>query len=334
MRRVCFLALAGLLSCTRADHAQNVPLAVQTTAVWEASPPSAAPMIVESTPVYAAATRQLIAFGGRDRNFDYVGGTWAYDRDSRAWVDLKPAVSPPPRSNHALVYDGSRGTLLLFGGNGPQRAYNDLWEYDLAQHTWTQLATANPPEARQMHGMVYDAANQVVLVFGGRRRDGGAAFADTWAYDRVANSWRLLQPEQAPPIQDHANLAYDVKNEVAVLFSGPDSDTGVGTSTWAYDYRANSWTRLNTDIGPTSDHCGFAYRTGTGRFTLFGNSAEGDAMETWLFDYALRDWTRLAVPQAPPYREHFGLAYDPARDIFVLVGGFPNSDNWVLHLGQ
>ena len=228
-----------------------------------------------------------------------------------------------------MVYDSKRDKILMFGGNDYVRVFNDLWEFDYESNTWRVLDAENPPDPRQMHGLVYDAANDVVILYGGRRSDGGAYYNDTWAYNYETNSWRSLNPGQSPPMQDHVNLAYDVMHERTIFFGG---EAGLGEAeigTWAYDYKMNNWSELSIEISPTSDHSSFIYNPKMGNFLLFGNSTVGSSMETWIFDYASSSWTDMTSIPTPSYREHFSMVFNGDKDAFLLVGGYPNHDLWI-----
>lgn len=68
----------------------------------------------------------------------------------------------------------ARSRLVAFGGVTP-RTNDETWEWDGA--AWTQVVVAASPPGRVGHGMVYEAAWQRVLVFGGDYFHG-----DTWLY--------------------------------------------------------------------------------------------------------------------------------------------------------
>ena len=134
-------------------------------------------------------------------------------------------------------------------------------------------------------------------------------------------------------MQDHINLAYDAVNKKTILFNGPTSGDNANAGTWAYDYITNNWSTLDTENSPTSDHSSFIYIRNMGKIMLFGNSDDGNAMETWIFDYALNDWTQMSSSQQPSSREEFGMAYNQDDDVFILIGGYPENDNWSLRVG-
>ena len=123
-------------------------------------------------------------------------------------------------------------------------------------------------------------------------------------------------------------------HQKTILFSGPINHNRANIGTWVYDYQTNNWSNLNAKNSPTSDHSSFIYNRNRGKSLLFGNTDAGNAMETWIFDYASNDWTLISSPELPSYREHFGMAYNEAQDTFILIGGFPNNDSWLLRVDE
>src|SRR5438445_8114281 len=94
---------------------------------------------------------------------------------------MTPAVSPPQRQGHNLVYDSTSKVVVLFGGvDAPStRYYNDLWVYSYTSNTWTQVfpSTSSPRERRD-GAMVYDPTHQRTILYGGTSQT--AAFHDVW----------------------------------------------------------------------------------------------------------------------------------------------------------
>ncbi|MCH8977729.1 MAG: hypothetical protein IH945_00600 [Armatimonadetes bacterium] len=280
--------------------------------------------------VYDAAQEQIVAFGGRDKNFDGVDETWLYDCKTHTWSDAKPAAGPPYRTSHAMVYDPVRKTVLMFGGDDFTKAYDDLWEYDSALNTWTKLSPDNPPDARQMHGMTYDSDRDVVLMYGGRRTGGGASFDGTWEYSRSTNAWRSLDPEHRPPSQDHVKIAYDPVSKRTILFTGATGRSTANVGTWAFEN--GDWTKLDTGVSPTAGHASIVYDQKISKLVLIGQDEGSMGMNTWTFDGATNKWTVLSPSGSPAFREHCGMAFDELSDSFVLAGGFPRNDNWTMKI--
>ena len=76
--------------------------------------------------------------------------TWSLDPAAGVWTDLSPAPETRPlkRCLHEAVWDAARGRMLLYGGCSsgfgpcPQ---GDLWAFDPATRTWTELTPAESP---------------------------------------------------------------------------------------------------------------------------------------------------------------------------------------------
>src|SRR5262249_50172954 len=91
---------------------------------------------------------------------------------------------------------------------------NDLWEWDgsTANGNWTKKAPPAPlPPYRYMHGMAYDSARKVVVIFGGYSQGGYAN--DTWELDPAGNAgagaWAQKSPVTVPAKRYQVGMTYD-----------------------------------------------------------------------------------------------------------------------------
>jgi hypothetical protein len=90
----------------------------------------------------------------------------------------------------------------MFGGfNGGTGGNGDLWSYNIAADTWTQLFVAGTPGPRYFHSAVFDntPGQQRMLVYAGYS---GAGLGDFWALDLRSGfplSWSLLNGTVAKP---------------------------------------------------------------------------------------------------------------------------------------
>ena len=269
---------------------------------------------------YDSNHKKIIAYGGRTGflDFENVNETWSFDYESKTWKNLQPANSPPWRSSHAMVYDPVRRKVLMFGGSDFKRAFNDLWEYDFGENKWTAVAAADPPEPRLMHGMAYILNQDVVIVFGGRRANGGASFADTWEFNFKTMIWKKLNTQNKPPVSDHVNLAYDTSEKKLFLFSNPE--------TWAYDLESRNWENLNPKNSPDSGHSNLVYDPVRKKLVLFGDSKNSHRMFTWSFDYSENEWTNITPGRFPSIDftrasviEHDGMVYLDQHNVFIQI---------------
>jgi hypothetical protein len=92
--------------------------------------------------------------------------------------------------------------------------------------------------------MVYDAAHQRAVLFGGRGTTG--LLDDTWTWDGA--QWAKQQPVQSPPKRSHHAMAYDPIRERVVLFGGVTGTATLGADTWEWD--GSAWTQITTPIAP------------------------------------------------------------------------------------
>src|SRR5262249_30075670 len=89
--------------------------------------------------VYDPPLGRTVAFGGFNPSGYYSADTNEWD--GTTWSH-GPPDGPPARSDHALVYDPARHTVVMYGsGRG------DTWEFDGT--TWTETTPGVSPPPRQ-----------------------------------------------------------------------------------------------------------------------------------------------------------------------------------------
>jgi hypothetical protein len=165
-----------------------------------------------------------------------LGSTIAAAGDARLvprteWVQLTPAVSPPPRSGMAMAYDVVSGKIVIFGGFGAKNFYfDDTWTFDGV--TWTKLAPPVSPPARTAGAMTYDVAIQKLVLFGGFTKSAGY-LGDTWLFDGAKGSWEETNPSLSPPPVTAPNMFTDPQNGRADVYGGYDG-TFYQLDTWQF----------------------------------------------------------------------------------------------------
>ena len=135
------------------------------------------------------ASGKLILFGGSGSTADGSGAlndTWAYDAESNAWTEMRPATAPSARAWASMVYDENSGKVILFGGNAHDQVLGDTWAYDYQSNTWTELHPADSPAARMNAFMFCDTASHEVVLVGGFGMD--KVFNDVWAFSVEATN--------------------------------------------------------------------------------------------------------------------------------------------------
>ena len=117
--------------------------------------------------------------------------TWSLDPATGAWTDLSPAPETRPlkRCLHEAVWDAGASRMLLYGGCSsgfgpcPQ---GDLWSFDPAARTWTELTPTSAPAARSNPALIRDDASGRIWLMDGLTAEGYVA--DLWSLDLASNA--------------------------------------------------------------------------------------------------------------------------------------------------
>ena len=156
--------------------------------------------------VFAPWRRQIIAFGGYDRNFSRINTTQAFNVESKVWTRVEMRGTPPePRTGHAAATYGTN--MYVCGGYGVNgRALGDLWIAELRNSvapTWS-LVKINGNNLSKFHLPSLTYLSSCFVLSGGRR----GSTANLHIYFLHENSWhdryssRLMMYNQQPPIDD------------------------------------------------------------------------------------------------------------------------------------
>lgn len=253
-------------------------------------------------------------FGGADESH-VLGDLWEWDGVKWSLVAKK---GPPPRTFPALVYDGSRKELILFGGNkvlfgtGKEKNnfLNDMWIWK--NNSWHQVETTKLPSPRAEASIAYDSNRHCVVLFGGYRNEDSKRIrlGDTWEWD--GRRWELKSID-GPAKRNGTAMAYDDYRQCIVLYWGSrDSD-----QTWEWD--GNKW-KLALAIDTAGYYnSAIAYDSKNHSLIRFGGWINGDRSgDTWNYDGS--HWKKISA-SGPSARNHTSMAYDSRRNVIVLFGG-------------
>ncbi|MBN2359268.1 MAG: hypothetical protein JXR83_07425, partial [Deltaproteobacteria bacterium] len=198
----------------------------------DVTPASNPPPLQYQTMSYDSARARVVLIGD-----SLESETWEWD--GLSWTDVKPVSRflPPTRENHTLVYDAARERTVLFGG------WNDIFWLELQDtwvwdgQTWTEMAPASSPPAREDHAAAYDSTRGRAVLFGGTGSSG--YLQDTWEWD--GQNWANVTPASSPPTRAYHAMAFDSSRGRTVLFGGNYSGTRL-QDTWEWD--GQTWTEM------------------------------------------------------------------------------------------
>jgi Galactose oxidase, central domain len=273
---------------------------------WEEVTSSSAPPPESSTQMtYVSSSFSVVLFGGYNAsNLLASNATWSFTNGT--WSRLSPGAAPPPTWGGAFADDPTDGYGLLALGNSEYTytEQNAFWTF--ANGNWTTLGTNTSAPPGGPATMVYDAADQEVLLVSPGYEGSTTGLEATWAYK--SGNWSRVNSTLSPPALPNLDLVYDAADGYVLMVGEPH-----GT----YAFHAGNWTEVSTQTpgGPGS----IAYDAADGYVVYFS----GDT--TWKWFAAA--WTQLH-PTNQPVLDGFpagpqSMAYD-ARDGYVIYVGPEN----------
>jgi hypothetical protein len=222
---------------------------------------------------------------------------------------------PTWRNWPAVTYDTGRDVLVIHGGVQGRTSLDETWEWD--GQAWTEY-TGSGPGAREGALMAYDESRAQMLLFGGSTPD-MEIHGETWAWD--GQTWELVG-ESGPEPRFPAGMVYDAARREILLYSGHFADAGGDfvnyDDLWAWD--GSSWREITSE-GATPGHrthAGFVYDPVEEEVLLIGSGSDTFLSDVWAWDGA--SWEEVPTSNIPS-RSGLTVAYDPARERFVLFGG-------------
>ncbi|NHJ06147.1 MAG: hypothetical protein EAX90_15070 [Candidatus Heimdallarchaeota archaeon] len=117
--------------------------------------------------VYNTYEQNFIMFGGDNEQSPIraLGDTWTFSSSTLQWTSIQTSASPPPRNNHAMVFDSYMNKTLLFGGYGEDysKVYGDFWMYDSKTLNWNQISS---PSISSTWIIIIGTGGGIVLISG------------------------------------------------------------------------------------------------------------------------------------------------------------------------
>lgn len=278
---------------------------------------------------YDPLRARILMFGGNGDGGIGLGDTWEWDTAAKTWTPLSPATSPSPRAGSGMVYDAANDRFVIHGGTNPSTGalLSDTWAWSPVTGNWTNLLpgvsspTGQTFWARAYHGLVYNATNGRVTVFGGFGAVGGsgAYLNDLW--ELQGNTWvDVTPPGPKPAPRGWSGVGYESGNARLVLYGGWNGQFSF-IDTWAWN--GSSWAQLPN--GPTArDSHAMVWDPDRGVSVMFG----GFSADVWELGGSVWSGPFNDVRWPPADDEH-SIAYDPLvqsghRRIFHYGGGSPH----------
>ncbi|KAK7701884.1 Negative regulator of mitotic exit [Diaporthe eres] len=128
-----------------------------------------------------------------------------------------PGKIPPARTNHTMVTFNDK--MYLFGGTNGFQWFNDVWVYDPASNSWSQLdCIGYIPVPREGHAAAL--VDDVMYIFGGRTEE-GADLGDLAAFRISSRRWYTFQNMGPSPSPRSGHSMTTVGKTVVVVGGEP-----------------------------------------------------------------------------------------------------------------
>ncbi len=198
---------------------------------------------------------------------------------------LLEAVGPPAREDHTWTVDQAGEVAYVFGGRDGDTVFGDLWAYELATDTWTELPVDAGPGARFGHEAVW--VEDIGLVTFAGQAGPTTFFNDLWAYDPEAGSWRELPSSGAVPVSRYGTCAGIGLDGRLWISHGFTSENARFADTVAYDFASGVWTDETPAPPVPVNRCLHGcWWTDSGELALYGGQTTGTAAlgDLWLLE--------------------------------------------------
>ncbi|HYT31272.1 MAG TPA: galactose oxidase, partial [Thermoanaerobaculia bacterium] len=255
-----------------------------------------------------------------------------YDPLSDSWTATSPAGVPTARALHTAVWTGTE--MVVWGGTNATQstALNTGGRYDPVLDTWTATPTAGGPSARYNHTAVWDAADGVMLVWGGVDA-GNNPFNDGGRLNVGFASWGLITTLNAPSAR-HLHTAVWTGTQM-IVWGGFDN-TNVLNTGGVYTLSTFSWASTDTTTAPLARADHVAVWTGS-YMIVWGGYNAGDLGTGAYYSPSGNVWNPISNVGAPPPRSFATAVWTGSKMIVwggrfsVSTGGLydPSDDSWI-----
>ncbi|GAM91340.1 hypothetical protein ANO11243_093890 [Dothideomycetidae sp. 11243] len=233
---------------------------VRTLQIANAPPPRVgAPLAELDGKLYLFSGRGGTAMAPIEEN----GAVWVYDFADSSWSLLGPSDSqrpvPPARSYHCTT--SGEGLIFIHAGCPEQGRLSDLWSFEPATATWTQLPDAPGPPRGGPSIAYLDGSLYRMNGFDGKQEVGGALDH----FDIKSGTWSTIHFAADGKTGPHPRsvgslLALEVRGRPSLITMFGESDpsslghAGAGKmldDVWVFDIATQKWSLVHqTDVTP------------------------------------------------------------------------------------
>ncbi len=258
-----------------------------------------------------------------------------------AWGEIAlrslPSDIPSPRSLSASAVrtymDGSieHSELYMFGGvTSSGVSTNEFWVF--TDGMWIPLSVPGGPSARHSASMVYDSANDRLVLVSGVTIPGNTVLRDTWLFSCQTGQWTQAVVNH-DEFRRSTAMAYDSIRNKVVLFGGYNGSTDLG-DTWEFMWTPTSQSWIRVALAGPSPRRGAAAQFDPDRgVVVLQGGVSGSTWQADTWEWNGTNWIEIADLPSERRIDH-QLVYDPSKRVMMAHGGYSQpgsislSDTW------
>ncbi len=191
---------------------------------------------------------------------------------------------------------------------------------------WEPTALAGAPAARSRHVAVWDATDNLMIVWGGRTAAGSVATGGV--YNPATNTWKSISTANAPSARVDATAVWDDVAKVMIVWGGRaalGSGPALGSGA-LYDPVKNVWKTVAVDASTPSARWGHTAVWTGAKMIVWGGTTDGTVTvaDGAAFDAAAGSWASLSAASAPTARyDHTAVwAKSATNESMIIWGGY------------
>jgi N-acetylneuraminic acid mutarotase len=226
---------------------------------WTATSTVNAPSARYAHTAVWTGTEMIIWGGNQSAEYFATGGRYQPSTDS--WTATSNANAPDARDAHTAVWTGTE--MVVWGGyyfDGSGHFFNNGGRYSPGADTWAATSTANAPEAREHHTVVWTGTE--MIVWGGEGGANPVYLATGGRYRPSVDSWAATATANAPDARDGHSAVW-TNNEMIIWGGYNYNFGGVLITGGRYNPSADSWAATATANAPIEREYHTAVWTGT-----------------------------------------------------------------------
>ena len=276
-------------------------------------------LLLWSSLCYDPVNKQVLLFGGG--GVDSPDGrphTWAMDVTTDQWRQLDLKVEPPARCNSRMVYDRKHKLIVLYGGDGQDRALSDTWVFDVEKQEWQQRRPKESPHPRSCHALAYLEKSGKILLVGGvaiaKYPNNLSLSRQAWVYDAGDDVWTPLDVEM--PKADWLSMENIPGTDEVILVTARRYDPN--RVTYRFRYQSGSTSAEIKGVAPDT----VALKTHrTKAWYKDSPPAEPKKHEKFLANPPANEWVEVEPPRSTPGRTWGTAIFDTDRGVAMKWGG-------------